>query len=101
MKRRTLLRIDWAYVCFAWIAVAIWFEELVKALPFSPGFRQFVFMLLWVPILFATLFATVAAFILSILEWREWPLLIMTGALASMMFLFFAIDRRGLGSSYV
>lgn len=100
-KRDVSRRIDLAYGCFAWIAVAMWFEELGKILPIDPDFGQFLFMLLWVPILFATLFATVAAFVISISEWREWPLLIMTGTLASMIFLFLAVDERGMGSSEV
>lgn len=100
-KRVVSHRIDLAYGCFAWIAVAMWFEELGKILPIDPDFGQFLFMLLWVPILFATLFATVAAFVISISEWREWPLVIMTGTIASMLVIFLAVDERGMGSSYV
>lgn len=101
MKRRTLPRIDWAYICFACIGLAIWFEELVNVLPVNPDFRQFLFMLLWVPILFVTLSATIAGFTLSILEWREWPLVVMSGTVVSMLFLFLGIDERGMGSSEV
>lgn len=100
-KRVVSHRIDLAYGCFAWIAVAMWFAELGKILPIDPDFGQFLFMLLWVPILFATLFATVAAFVISISEWREWPLVIMTGTIASMLVIFLAVDERGMGSSYV
>jgi hypothetical protein len=50
-------RIDVAYASFAWIAVAIWLEDLGKVLPIDPDFGQFLLMLLWVPILFVTLWA--------------------------------------------
>ena len=100
-ERKVLPRIDWAYICFACFGIAIWFEELLNILPLNPDFRQFLFMLLWIPILLATLSATIAGFALSILEWREWPLLIMSGTVASMLFLFLVIDERGMGSSEV
>jgi hypothetical protein len=101
LERKALQRIDWAYLCFAWLGIAIWFEGLVDILPVNPDFRQFLFMVLWAPILLAMLSAAIAGFTLSILEWREWPLLVMTGTVASMLFLFLAIDVRGGGGSSV
>jgi hypothetical protein len=56
-KRVVSHRIDVAYASFAWIAVAIWLEDLGKVLPIDPDFGQFLLMLLWVPILFVTLWA--------------------------------------------
>jgi hypothetical protein len=91
-KRVVLHRLDLAYACFAWIAVAMWFEKLGKILPIDPDSGQALFMLLWVPILFATLFAAIAAFVVSILEWREFPLVIMMGTSASMLFVSLAVD---------
>ncbi len=102
-KRVESRRIDLAYGCFALSVFVAWIEPIGKLLPINPEAGQVLLMLLTIPIVLIALIAPAVAFIVSVMEWREWPLLIMTGILASMMFVFFAIDKRGLGmeGSYV
>lgn len=102
-RRDVSRRIDLAYGCFALTAFAGWIEPIGKLLPTGHGLGGALLTLLSIPIAVTLLFAPLIAFIVSIVEWREWPLLLMTGTLASMMFLFLAVDERGIGmgGSYV
>jgi hypothetical protein len=54
---------------------------------------QFVFILLWIPLELSIVGAILAAFIYTIQEWREWPLLIMMGVLALMSAVFLVADE--------
>jgi hypothetical protein len=42
MKSIALKRIDWAYLFYAWVACAVWFEPLMEKLPIDPGYGQFL-----------------------------------------------------------
>ncbi|WP_310688604.1 hypothetical protein [Aliifodinibius sp. S!AR15-10] len=92
-------RVKRAYMCYIWIACAVWFETIVSMLPLDSDARQFIFMLLWIPVVLSILGATLMALTYSVKEWREWPLLVMMAVLVVMAVIFLALDVRGMGSS--
>jgi hypothetical protein len=90
-------RIDLAYGCFAWIAFAVCAMLLSQVVlyyfPSQKGLEILVLLNFGVP----TLAAALAAMVLSVVHWREWPLLIMTAISGSMLLVFFAQDKWKLG----
>lgn len=92
-KRVVSPRIDLAYGCFAWVAFVLCAVPLVSLLPLDVTTRQGLGMLVGIPVALATLAAGLAAVVLSIVEWRVWPLVIMSAASASMLFIFIAEDE--------
>lgn len=96
----SIRRLDLAYGSLTLCVVVGWLVEAgVRWIPHDPG--QALFMLLWVPVMFLALFCIGAAVIVSILEWRHWPLPVMTATLGSMMLLLFVFDARGGGNHEV
>jgi hypothetical protein len=93
MKSLALRRVDWAYLLYAWVACVVWIEPLVEKLPIDPEYGQFLFMLLWIPLGLSIVGAVLMAFIYTILERREWPLLVMMAILASMSAVFLIVDE--------
>ena len=73
-------RLDFAYGCFACIALAMCFGPLLWILPVRQGGKEEIAMLLVVPIMFGAFLAGIAGLVFSIVYWREWPLGIMAGA---------------------
>lgn len=98
LKPISVQRLRWAYLCYTWIACAIWFETAVEALPLASDYRQFIFMVLWLPVTLSIVGATLIAFTYSAQEWKEWPLLVMAAVVVTMGFAFLAVDVRGMGS---
>ena len=92
------MRIDLAYICFTLWLLPAWIEPIGKLLPITPDAGQLILDLFILPSMFIVLIATPAAIILSIVEWREWPLPIMAGLLIFMTYVFLAIDVRGAGT---
>ena len=98
VSKKTITRIDLAYICFTlWLLLA-WIEPIGKLLPITPDAGQLILDLFILPSMFIALIAIPAAIILSIMEWREWPLPIMAGLLIFMTYVFLAIDVRGTGT---
>jgi hypothetical protein len=94
-------RIDLAYLCYAWVALVVWFERFLGVLPISPDYTQFIFMVAWVPVALSILGAALAALILTVLEWREWPLIVMMGVLVLMTFAYISVEIPELGPDEV
>ena len=93
VKRVVSLRIHLAYGCFAWIALVLCAIPLMSVLPLEFTTKQVLGMLIGIPVALATLAAGLAAVVLSIIEWREWPLITMSAASISMLLMFFAEDE--------
>lgn len=87
-KRVVSPRIDLAYGCFAWIALSICALALMSVLP--TGIGQVLGMVVGIPIGIATLAVGPVAVVLSILEWRQWPLVTMSAVSASMLLVYIA-----------
>ena len=85
--------IDLAYGCFAWIAFVLCAGPLMLLLPLDFTTAQVLGMLVGIPVAMATLAAGLAAVVLSIIEWREWLLMTMSAASASMLLIFVAEDE--------
>lgn len=92
-KRVVSPRIDLAYGCFAWIALVLCAVPLISLLPLNPTAAQVLGMLVGIPVALATLAAGLAAVVLSIVEWREWPLPSMSAVSASTLLIFIAEDE--------
>jgi hypothetical protein len=94
-------RIDLAYGCFAWIAFALCAMFLSHVVPYyfpnQKGFEILFLLNFGVP----TLAAALAAMVLSVIHWREWPLLIMTALSGSIPLVLFAQDKWKLGEGVV
>ena len=80
-----------AYGCYACITFLLCAIALALSLPLQLDLvtSQVLGMLVLVPVVIATLAVVLAALILSIIQWREWPLLIMLAANASILLLAF------------
>jgi len=83
-KRVVSSRLDLAYGCFAWIAFVLCVYQVMSLLPLDYSTGVFLVMVVGIPLLFSTLLAGLAAVVLSIIEWREWPLMAMSAACVSM-----------------
>jgi hypothetical protein len=94
-------RIDLGYLCYAWVAVVIWFETILGVLPTSPDYTQFIFMVAWVPVALSILGAALAALILTVVEWREWPLVVMMGVLVLMTAAYILVEVPDVGPDKV
>lgn len=92
-KRVVSPRIDLAYGCFAWIALVFCAVPLVSLLPLDNTNGQVLGMLVGIPVALVTLAAGLAAVVLSIVEWRVWPLVTMSAVSASMLLIFIAEDE--------
>jgi hypothetical protein len=92
-KRAVSPRVNLAYVCFAWIALVLCASPLVSLLPLSADARGALGMLVGLPIALATLVAVLTAVVLSVIQWREWPLLTMSAITASMLPVLLAEDE--------
>ena len=93
VKRVVSTRIDLAYGCFAWIALVLCAVLLISLLPLDFTTGQALGMLVGIPVALATLAAGLAAVVLSIIEWREWPLMTMSAASISILLMFIAEDE--------
>lgn len=89
-KRVVSTRKDLAYGCFTWIALVLCAVPLMSLLPLDVTTGQVVGMVVGIPVALATLAAGLAAVALSIVEWREWPLVTMSAVSASMLLIFIA-----------
>ena len=85
--------IDLAYGCFAWIAFVLCAGSLISLLPLDVTTIQVLGMVVGIPIVMATLAAGLAAVVLSVVQWREWPLLAMSTISASILLVFLAEDK--------
>lgn len=93
VKRVVSSRIDLAYGCFAWIASVLCAAPLISLLPLDLTTAQALGMLVGIPVALATLAAGLTAVVFSIIEWREWPLMTMSVASASILLMFIAEDE--------
>jgi len=93
VKRVVSPRIDLAYGSFAWIALVLCAVPLMSLLPLDATTVQVLGMVVGIPVALATLAAGLAAVVLSIIEWRVWPLLTMSVVSASILLVFFAEDE--------
>ena len=66
--------LDFAYVCFACIALALCFGPLLWILPIRQGDKEGYAMLLGVPIMFGAFIAGIVGLVLSIMYRSEWQL---------------------------
>ncbi len=99
-KRVVPPNLDLAYGCFAWIAFAICAIQLASLLPLDVTTAQGLGMLVGIPVVLAMLAAGIVAVVLSIVEWREWPLPAMSAVSASMLLTLLAeIEWKLIGSS--
>ena len=89
--------IDLAYGCFAWIAFVLCVGPLMLLLPLDFNTAQVLGMLVGIPVAMATLAAGLGVVVLSIIEWREWPLMTMLAAMASLLLIFIAEEKWELG----
>lgn len=89
-KRAVSPLIDLAYGCFAWIALVVCAVPLLYSLPLDVNTAQVLAWLVGIPVAFAVLAAGLAAVVLSIVEWREWPLMTMSAASISLVLIFLA-----------
>src|SRR6266853_385543 len=78
-------RIDLAYGCFAWIAFLLCTVPLMSLLSLDDSTVQGLGMVVGIPVALATLAAGLAAIVLSVIEWRVWPLVTMSAASVSML----------------
>ncbi|HUF54553.1 MAG TPA: hypothetical protein VMR52_12390 [Dehalococcoidia bacterium] len=95
-QRVVSTRKDLAYGCFVWIAFVLCAVPLMSLLPLDFTTRQVLGMLVGIPVALATLAAGLAAVVLSIVEWREWPLVTMSAVSASMLLFIIAEDEWNL-----
>jgi len=92
-KRVVSPRIDLAYGCFAWIALVLCAVPIMSLLPLDDTTAQGLGMLVGIPIALATLAVGLAAVVLSVVQWREWPLLTMSAISASILLVFRAEEE--------
>jgi hypothetical protein len=88
-------RLDIAYGCFAFVALAACLAPLLLILPITEDDKGALEFILGFPIMFVALVALIAGLVLSVVHRREWPLLAM--ALASLLFLLTWILSEELG----
>lgn len=97
LRRGFSPRVDLAYGCFAWIAVVACGGALIGLLgahfPIDVTTVQVVGMVIGIPVVMATLAALALAVVLSVIEWRRWPLPVMAAASVSMVVLFLLVDE--------
>ncbi len=85
--------LDIAYGCFAWIAVVLSATPLLSILPLDITTIQVLGMVFGIPIAMATLAAGLAGVALSVVQWKEWPLLVMSVITVSILLVFLAVDE--------
>ena len=85
--------IDLAYGCFAWIAFVLCALPIALSLPLDFTTSQVLQMTVGFPVAMSTLAAGLAAVVLSIIKWREWPLMTMSAASISL----FLVILAGVG----
>ncbi|MFZ1989777.1 MAG: hypothetical protein WAW96_08390, partial [Alphaproteobacteria bacterium] len=83
-------RIDLAYGCFAWIALVLCASLLLSFVPMDPSTSEGFGMLIGMPVALAMLAAGLVAVVLSIIEWRTWPLVTMSAVVVSMLLMLIA-----------
>lgn len=98
-KRAVLPLIDLAYACFAWIAAVVCGVQLVSLVPMDFTTAQGLGMIVGIPLALASLAAGAVAAVLSIIQWREWPLLLMSAASVSMVLVFLAEDAGNVNEN--
>jgi hypothetical protein len=91
-------RIDLTYGCFAWIALVLCGVPLMSFLPLNEVTVQVLGMVVGIPVVLAMLVAGLVAVVLSIVEWREWPLVMMSAVSLSLLLIFIAENEWKLVS---
>ncbi len=90
-KRAASPSIDLAYGCFAWIAFVLCALPIALSLPLDFTTSQVLQMTVGFPVAMSTLAAGLAAVVLSIIKWREWPLMTMSAASISLFLVILAV----------
>ncbi len=94
--------LDRAYGCFAWIAFVICAVALFSVLVQDNNTRNALGMLIGIPFALTAVAAGVVGLVLSVVHWREWPLLLMSAVVASMILAFLAKEEWNLvGEGFV
>lgn len=86
-------RLNLVYGCFSWIAFVLCATPLIPLLPLDSNTVQGLEMVVGLPIAMATLAIGLAGVVLSLAQWREWPLLTMSAITASILLVFLAEDE--------
>jgi hypothetical protein len=94
-------RLDLAYACFSWIALVLFAVGLLPLLSLDYNTGDALGMLVMIPVAMATLLVGLVAVVLSIVLWREWPLLLMSAIIGSMLLVFLVAEEKTLDESGV
>jgi hypothetical protein len=86
-------RLDAAYGCFAWVALAVCSVPIIQYLPLSFATWQAFAMLIGLPIALSGIGAGIVGIVLSVVNWREWPLALMSLTNVAMLLLFLGNDE--------
>ena len=84
---------DLTYACFAWVAIVLGAAPLLEFLPIDATTGQVLGMVFGIPLTLATLAVGLAGIVLSVVQWREWPLQVMSGLLVSLLLVFLMADE--------
>ncbi len=95
-KRAASPSIDLAYGCFAWIAFVLCALPIALSLPLDFTTSQVLQMTVGFPVYMSAHAAGLAAVVLSIIKWREWPLMTMSAASISLFLVIPAVVEWGL-----
>jgi hypothetical protein len=79
--------VDLAYACFTWIVVALGASTLLTLLPLNESARVALGMLVGIHVMMSALVTGVAGVVLSLIHWKEWPLLVMSAIVIPVVFL--------------
>jgi hypothetical protein len=86
-SRRPSVSRDFAYLCFAWIAIAYCATALVSILPLSADAHEALGMIIGFYVMGSAIVAAIVGIILSLVNWREWPLWVTSAIVVPLVFL--------------